>query len=246
MCGRYVVPDSATIERAWPIARTADARFDRRFNVAPESHVPVLRAGGGALALMRARWGFVPPWWKQPKPPVGCFVVRAEEAAAKQMWRDAYRHERCLIPADGWYEWSGVERVDPHRGQTRSSRQPHFVFHHDGAVCFAGVMSLWKLEGQLPLLTCAVLTRAATGSLAMLHRRMPVVLPEALYAAWLDPRLRQPDDIAAVIAHSMTEFSHYPVSSRLNDATHDDEELVRPVALPPSPSSEQGGRLSLR
>jgi putative SOS response-associated peptidase YedK len=244
MCGRYVVPDSATIEHAWPIARSADAPFDRRFNVAPGSHVPVLRAEGEALVLLHARWGFVPPWWKQPKPPAGCFVVRSEEAAAKQMWRDAYRHERCLIPADGWYEWSGVERVDPHRGEIRSSRQPHFVFHRDGAVCFAGVTSLWKLEGQSALVTCAVLTCAATGALAKLHPRMPVVLPEALYPAWLDPRLRQPDDIAEIIAHAMTVFSHYPVSSRLNDAAYDDEDLVRPAPPPASQSATGAGALS--
>lgn len=239
MCGRYVIPDSETIERAWRIARTGDAPFERRFNVTPGSLVPVLRAEGGSLALRRARWGFVPPWWKQPAPPAGCFVVRAEEAAAKQMWREAYLHQRCLIPADGWYEWSGVERVDPYRGETRSSRQPHFIFHRDGAVCFAGVMSLWKREGEMPLLTCAVLTRAATGPLAKLHRRMPVVLPEVLYAVWLDPRLRHPDDIAAVIADSITECSHYPVSDRLNDATLDDEELVRPINSTSSASHQQ-------
>jgi putative SOS response-associated peptidase YedK len=234
MCGRYVSPDAESIEEAWPIAaHIATQALRRRFNVLPGSMVPVLRGEGAraALVLIQARWGFIPPWWKQPKPPPDCFNARSEDAAAKPMWRAAYRSARCLIPADGWYEWSGVERIDPRTGTSESERRPHFIFRPQGPICFAGLMSLWKLEGRMPLITCAILTRPASASLRGIHPRMPVVLPEELYRDWLSPRLEHAQRIAELIAQSMSDFSHYPVSMQLNHATEDAEELVHPIGL---------------
>jgi putative SOS response-associated peptidase YedK len=210
---RYVSPDSTSIERAWPIGNRGASAFVRRFNVLPETRVPILRNDRGGLYLIEARWGFVPPWWKQPTPPRGCIDAKAEDAADKPMWRHAYRSERCLIPADGWYAWAGP-------------RQPHFIFRPEGPVCFAGLMSLWKLDGQLPLITCAILTRAASTALSHIHPRMPVVLPSALFADWLDPKVAEPDPL---IAQAIDEFSHYPVTPDLAEARHDEEALVLPL-----------------
>src|SRR6185503_7216989 len=100
VCDRYVSPNSGSIEQAWSLGRRGFDAFDRRFNVLPGTRVPVLRGERGGLVLMEARWGFIPRWWSQKRPPDNCYTARVEEAAAKPMWRDAYRTERCLVPAD--------------------------------------------------------------------------------------------------------------------------------------------------
>ena|SRR5688572_11482403 len=230
MCGRYVSPDTAAIERAWQIARSSGNPFLRRFNVAPTMSVPVLRGGSGALVLIEARWGFVPAWWKQPKPPSNCFNARSEEVAAKPMWRDAYSQARCLVPAEGWYEWSGADRIDTETGEVKSYRQPHFIFRPERRpLCFAGLMSLWKVDGQVPRITCAILTRAAGGALREIHERMPVVLPETSFAAWLDPALKAALDINRILESAEDGFAQHKVSPRLNSAKNDDEALIQAV-----------------
>jgi putative SOS response-associated peptidase YedK len=229
MCDRYVSPDSESIERAWSLARGALDAFARRFNVLPGTRVPVLRGERGGLFVMQARWGFIPRWWTQTKPPGNCHSARVEDAATKPMWRDSYRTERCLIPADGWYEWSGVERVDAKTGEVSSHRQPHFVFLPEGPVCFAGLMSLWKRDGQLPVINCAILTREAPAPLSGIHPRIPLVLPPAAFKDWLNPNLRSPGELDAVIASAVDQFSHYPVSPQLTVASHDDAEFVKPI-----------------
>ena len=231
MCDRYVSPSSESIEQAWTLGRRGCDAFDRRFNVLPGTRVPVLRGDRGNLFLMQARWGFIPRWWSQKKPPDNCYTARVEDAAAKPMWRDSYRTERCLIPADGWYEWSGVERVDAKTGEVRSLRQPHFVFRPEGPVCFGGLMSLWKLEGQLPVINCAILTREAPAPLREIHPRIPLVLPPAAFRSWLNPTLRSAGELAALIGGSVDQFSHYPVSPALTGASHDDVDFVKPMPL---------------
>lgn len=231
MCDRYVSPSSESIEQAWTLGRRGCDAFDRRFNVLPGTRVPVLRGDRGSLFLMQARWGFIPRWWSQKKPPDNCYTARVQDAAAKPMWRDSYRTERCLIPADGWYEWSGVERVDAKTGEVRSLRQPHFVFRPEGPVCFGGLMSLWKREGQLPVINCAILTREAPAPLREIHPRIPLVLPPAAFRSWLNPTLRSAGELAALIGGSLDQFSHYPVSPALTGASHDDVDFVKPMPL---------------
>lgn len=228
MCGRYVSPDTASIVRAWRVGRTTGNPFPRRFNVVPATDIPILRGDPrtGELILLAARWGFIPPWWTHAKPPNQCFNARSEEASSKPVWRLAYRESRCLIPAEGWYEWTGAERIDAKTGEIRSRRQPHFIFRGDREpFCFAGLMTLWKLPGQLPRITCAILTRAATPSVRDIHDRMPVVIAEADIGKWLDHGA----DAAALIERAESDFTHYPVSTRLNATVSDDAALLEPA-----------------
>ncbi len=233
MCGRFVSPDTASIERAWHIGRSNSNPFGRRYNVLPTTNIPVLRGGaaGEAPALTEARWGLIPHWWKQEKPPQYCFNARSEDAAGKPMWRHAYRHQRCLVPAVGWYEWQAVQKTDPRSGKTKTYKQPHFIYRRDhGLVCFAALASTYAAAGKDPVLTCALLTRDAAPSVAMIHDRMPVVLPEPLFQSWLDPGLQAAEDIAALVGQAQIEFAHHPVSTRLNTAKTDDPGLVEEVA----------------
>ncbi|MDA8110064.1 MAG: SOS response-associated peptidase [Betaproteobacteria bacterium] len=231
MCGRYVSPDRAAIERAWQIGRATSNPFRQRYNVLPTTLVPVLRAApGGGLALDEARWGLVPAWWKEAKPPQATFNARSEDAAGKPIWREPYRRARCLLPAVGWYEWQAVESVDEATGEIRRFRQPYFIYPADRRLaCFAGLLSARGAPGGAEQLSCALLTRAAAGRAAEIHDRMPVVLPEAAFGRWLAPEVVRPEDVAALIAAARADFEHYPVSTRLNAAKTDDAALIDPL-----------------
>jgi putative SOS response-associated peptidase YedK len=232
MCGRYVSPDTASIERAWHIGRSNSNPFLRHFNVAPTTTIPLVRGNPatGELELIEARWGFVPSWWKQPKPPQHSFNARSEEAAAKVMWRQPYKYSRCLIPAEGWYEWKAVERIDERTGEIRTAKQPHFIFRRDKKpLFFAGLMSVWVTGGDSAKVTCAILTRNAAPSVADIHDRMPVVLPERIFDLWLSPDINTANEVAQLIGSAESIFPHHPVSTRLNTAKNDDEKLLEPV-----------------
>jgi putative SOS response-associated peptidase YedK len=229
MCGRYVSPERAAIERAWQVGRGNSNPFGRRTNVLPTTVIPILRAdpGTGALELAEARWGLIPSWWKQAKPPAYSINARAEEAAAKPMWRHAWRHSRCLIPAEGWYEWQAAQRADPATGELRAYKQPHFIFRRDRRpVCFAALME----TSPAAELTCAILTRAASESVAGIHDRMPVVLPDELLVRWVRADVDKAEDVAGMVKLAQSNFAHYPVSTRLNSAKTDDPELLAPIA----------------
>jgi putative SOS response-associated peptidase YedK len=236
MCGRYVHPDLAAVERAWRIGRHNSDPFAARYNVAPTTMVPILRYGAqrDAVELSTARWSFVPHWWKQPKAPVMTINARAEEAASKPMWRDAYRSGRghCVLPALAWWEWQPRESVDALSGKLKQSKQPFCLMRADKApFCFAGLLSLWLPPDQGdPMLTCSILTRAASDALTPVHERMPVVLPNRLIGDWIDPALNSAAVSAELIAQAQTDFVYYPASTQVNNARAEGIELLQPLA----------------
>lgn len=168
MCGRFVDPNlrSAGLDTSW----LKIDPFPRRFNVTPTSSVYVMAAGQGLLA----RWGLIPTWhrgalkdWK-----AATINARIEEAADKPSFRGPWRHGRCLIPAGGYYEWTG----------DRTPKQPHFFASagNDDTLWFAGLLSEWQ-----DLLTCTIMTRAANDTVMPVHDRMPVILDIEEREAWL-------------------------------------------------------------
>lgn len=230
MCGRYVHPDQAAIERGWHIGRGQGNPFAARYNVAPTSLVPMLRwhAGVGGLELAQARWGFIPVWWKDARPPRNTINARTEEIHSKPMWRTAWRHARCLLPALGWYEWRAHEHADPATGEIAVRKQPCFIRPQDGGlIAFAGIWSPRTDEPGVGAGSCAILTRAGMGAAAQVHDRMPVVLDEAGARAWVDPAL---DDPAALVArHAREDFVFHPVSARVNQRGAEGEQLIEPM-----------------
>lgn len=232
MCGRYVHPDQAAIERGWHIGRSNGNPFEQRFNVAPTMLIPMLRwdAGSQAFELSGAAWGFIPVWWKEARPPRHTINARTEEIHSKPMWRSAYRQARCLLPALGWYEWQARERVDAGSGEIVPYKQPYFIRPADGGLmCFA---ALWSPRAPQPgsaTASCAILTRASVGAAATVHDRMPVVLDEAGMAAWNDPDLTDPD--AVINTHAREDFALTPVSTRVNQARAEGAQLIEPVTV---------------
>jgi putative SOS response-associated peptidase YedK len=233
MCGRYVSPEQAAIERAWRVGRASGHLPAGRFNVAPTDPVPLLSLEHGILTLGTARWGLIPHWWKQAKPPQLSFNARLEEAAGKPMWRDPMRFGRCLVPAAGWYEWRVIEQTDPQTGEIVQAKQPHYIRRQDGNLfCFAGLMSLRSVTGtaEQPL-TCALLTTAAAGPLAGVHDRMPVVLPDEVHDRWLDRTLKDPARASELARESQRPdaFIHFAVRKLVNSTRNDGPELIEPM-----------------
>jgi len=226
MCGRYAyVPDPA----GWasvaallgePVAAALKAT-KARYNIAPSATVPIVihDRGTGGPGVVEARWGFIPHWWKNAAPPTFSINARVEEAAAKPMWRDAWRFQRCLIPATHWYEWR----------QEQGMKVPHAITGGDGSrgFMFAGLWSRWVSPLGEERLSYAILTTAAAESIAHLHERMPVVLAPAAWRGWIDPALRDAQQVAALLQASTLElFSAWPVSKRVNSARNDDAGLL--------------------
>jgi len=235
MCGRFVSPEERALERAFELGRRDNPNpFARRYNVCPTDTIPFLRqpANASRPELALGRWGMVPHWWKEAKAPRTSFNARLEEAAEKPMWRDAFVRSRCLIPAEGWYEWQAVERVDPSTGEIQKAKQPYFIRRADAALfCFAGVASYWKdpKTGEA-LRSCAILTSSATGALAEIHDRAPVVLPESAYGAWLDRKLTDPAKAKALAEGALppSAFARWKVRLLVNDSKSDGPELIEP------------------
>jgi putative SOS response-associated peptidase YedK len=224
MCGRYATTRSAADLSALFEASDETGGLAADYNVAPTDPVPIVRAtrrqDGPVLSL--ARWGLVPSWAKDTKGAARMINARAETVATTRAYAPSFAARRCLVPADGWYEWVR---------QTPDRRQPYFMTPKSGAVlAFAGLWSSWG-EGDGRLLTCTVLTTAAVGDLALVHDRMPLLLPRQRWRDWLrgdDPRSLlappPPDELAALELR--------PVGAAVGDVRNDGPELVRQVTAP--------------
>lgn len=232
MCGRYVPPDEAAMERSWRIdRRNWPGWITPRFNAAPTTIVPILRrASDGAIELQGARWGLIPSWWKKETPPTLTFNARSEDAADKPTWRQSLRSMRCLMPARGWYEWNEQQTVRSASG--RLVKQPYFIScPASEVIAFAALWSVWRRPGAEPVLSCALLSKDAAPAIANIHQRMPVVLAPGQYAAWLDAGT-SPQAVAQLIAVAREDFAAYPVSPRIGDSRNDSADLLQEVEVP--------------
>ena len=198
-----------------------------RYNVAPGQRVAAVRLEQGARRLAMLRWGLLPAWARDPALAYRLINARAETAASKPSFRRAFRSRRCLIPADGFYEWQRAGGV----------RQPFLIGRTDARlVVFAGLWERWTvprglaLSGSLARLepgdaveTCTILTTAANAVVAPVHNRMPVILEPAAFAPWLagEPCALGPCDSALLAAR--------PVSTRVNSAANDDPGCIAPL-----------------
>jgi len=221
MCGRYVSPDEAAMERAWGFTQAPNP-FPAVYNAAPTMRLPVVRQAAGGPELCAMQWGLIPVWWSREKPPQSTINARVEDAAAKPMWRTAVKRTRCLVPSLGWYEWKKPEAA-------RRTKQPYFIHLADyEPFHFAGLWSSWTSKGGETVLSFAILTRDAAPGIAHIHDRMPVVLPHSAYEAWLDPAVTDGAAAATAAADAaLTDFAAYPVSTYVNSPRNQGEECAR-------------------
>lgn len=225
MCGRYAFSriDQALIDRL--ALDEEPPPLKKRWNLAPAQPVPVVRRDpdSGARALALLRWGLVPRWAKEEGPAGKTINARSETVADKPSFREAFARRRCLLPADGWYEWRAL-------GKGRS--QPWFLEPAASPVCFAGVWERWRPPDrpEAPLESCAILTCAATGEAAQVHERMPLVLPEAAWARWLEGTPLTPDERARRLAPWDTDgLRLWAVDERVGSVAVDDPGLLEPA-----------------
>ncbi|MFO1323788.1 MAG: SOS response-associated peptidase [Burkholderiales bacterium] len=220
MCGRYELhTHPAALALAFGLASPPHLR--PRYNIAPMQDVPIVRlAHTGERELAHVRWGLVPRWAKDPGIGSKMINARSETLAEKPSFRTALKKHRCLIPADGFYEWKVV---------AGTHKQPIHIGMKDGApFAFAGLTERWlSPEGQV-LDTCTIITTQANAMLAQMHDRMPVIVAPAAYDRWLDVAVT---DLADIFAPFPSEaMAWYPVSTRVNAVRNDDAGLIERVA----------------
>ncbi len=226
MCGRYTLatPDPGAIRDRFPIGETVEVR--RRFNVAPGDEVLAVttdRSGEPRGELLR--WGLVPAWSQSADTGLKLINARVETAPERPAFRRAFERYRCLIIADGFYEWRARE------GAGRSPKQPVHITRDDGGLfAFAGLWSIWHGAADQVLRTCTILTTAANPAIASLHDRMPVILDRDNERAWLDTSTPSPT-LAAILAGLPAERTALTeVALAVNDARYDGPECLAPAA----------------
>lgn len=233
MCGRYVSTRSpATLAVEFDaVDETEGAAPGSAYNIAPTT--PVLsvvtrhprdpHAGPDPNRTVRSirvmRWGLVPSWAKDSGIGSRLINARAESAASKPAFRDAVARRRCLLPADGWYEWR--------------RKQPFFITPTDGSgLAMAGLWSSWRPPGATtsPVVSCAVLTTQAVGPLAGIHDRMPLILPASAWRTWLDPDCADPGELLAPPSARLVQgLELRPVSTAVNNVRRHGPELLERV-----------------
>lgn len=226
VCGRFV-SSSKPDELAGYFAAevTPGAELAANWNVAPTSEVYVVHHDGRARRLDAFRWGLLPPWAKDRSVGARMINARAETLADKSAFRQAFARRRCIVPADGFYEWTKVA------GHKR--KQPWYIHRPDGEpYAFAGLWERWRPGPEEPwTLSCTIITGAANETMAALHDRMPIVLPPDRWASWLDPEVSDLEVLGALLVPTPAQLvSFHPVSIEVNTATNQGPQLVEPVA----------------
>lgn len=221
MCGRYSVSSPRET-----IAKYFDAKPEASlapsYNVAPTSDVYVVLEEGGVRHLDAFRWGLLPVWAKHIKQGARMINARAESLTDSNAFKRAFARRRCLLPADGFYEWRKLP--DGKR------KQPYFIRRKDGdPIALAGLWEEWRgpdRQGE-PVHTCTIITTTANETMASIHNRMPVILPPSAWDAWLDPTNDDIEALAKLLVPAPAELLvAHPVSTAVNNVRNDSAELI--------------------
>ncbi len=199
-----------------------------RFNIAPTQGVAVVRAGAEGRRLDMLRWGLIPAWVKDPKQAPTLVNARVDTLLEKPSFRGAFRSRRCLIPADGFYEWKTVN----------GKKQPMYFSMSDAApFALAGLWERWEGPDGTVIASCTTLTTEPNSVVSPIHDRMPVILPPEAFALWLDPGVTDTRMLLPLLGPYPAESMQvHPVSPRVNAATAEGPDCIVPVAEPaPAP-----------
>ena len=253
MCGRYVSTKTTgdLLDEFDAVDETEGAATETDYNVAPTTNVRIVidrvrrtsaQSGEPAEAapvrqLRVARWGLVPSWAKDITVGNRMFNARAESMTEKSAFTRPFAVRRCLIPADGWYEWQKIEGPDG-----KPAKQPFLMTPADGhSLGLAGLYEFWKPKGDDEadwLVSATILTVAAQGELSEIHDRMPLVLPRTAWARWLDPAQAGPTELLTPVDEIDQEgLELRPVSSRVNSVANNDADLL--ARTDPAPQAQE-------
>jgi putative SOS response-associated peptidase YedK len=210
MCGRFVLFNLGETFKS-------DHSFKPNYNIAPSQQVNVIIYHEGTITQDIYHWGLVPFWAKDKSIGNRMINARMETIAEKPSFRAAFKKRRCLIPANGFYEWKGKS----------GHKQPYYITTLSGEpFAFAGIWETWDKEDS-PYRSCAIITTAASKSIQEIHHRMPVILKPEYHERWLDPATK---DLQCILQDGMTrELKYHPVSTRVNKTGNSDPGYIEPI-----------------
>ena len=222
MCGRYTLstPVEKLAEEFGLVGQLPD--LQPSYNVAPTREVPAVVSGGEGRRMVMLRWGLIPSWADDPGIGSRMINARSETVAEKPSFRRAFKKSRCLMLADGFYEWR----------KENGGKQPYYVRMKSGQpFAFAGLWESWnKGEGD-EIHSCAIITTDANDLMREIHHRMPVIMPPEYYELWLEPAVREPERLLPLLEpYPAAEMEAYPVSRRVNSPSNDEPGCVERVA----------------
>lgn len=222
MCGRFTQRKTAgELAKAFKVEDVPETEV--RYNIAPTQNILSVHQTVDGREARLLRWGLIPSWAKDAAIGARLINARSETVTEKPSFREAFKHRRCLIPADGFYEWA---RRD---GQ----KQPYyFCLRDEQPFAFAGLWEKWKAEDGKTVESCTILTTEANEILRPVHDRMPVILHREEYDLWLDQDVRQQDLLKDMLRpYPSSEMSSHPVRTLVNSPRHQGAELIEPMEI---------------
>ncbi len=218
MCGRFIFTDPSKIKRLMPDADTDQLRieFASNYNIAPSQYIPaILNDGSNRVRLIR--WGLVPSWAKDISIGYRMINARTETLTEKPSFKRLIKERRCLIFAEGFYEWE----------KERKARKPYFIHMKDSsAFAFAGLWDIWEKEGNA-IVSGTIITTAANSLVSGIHERMPVILPPGSYGLWLGHD--RSDVMNCLKPYPAEEMEAYPVSPAVGSPAGNSPEFIKPI-----------------
>lgn len=246
MCGRYVAASTPDDLAAYFGAAMPETLLPPSYNVAPTSDVYAVVERPEGRVLEVVHWGFVPSWAKERKVGQRMINARAEGLADSRAFRSSFRARRCIVPADGFYEWQS----SPADRGAKPKKQPYYLHRADGEpLALAGLWSAWR-DPQAPadapwLVSATIITTAANERVAPLHDRMPAILPASCWSTWLDPANQDVEALARLLGPAPEELLVLdPVSTDVNSVRNQGPQLIEPITqpAPDDPPSRPGGQ----
>lgn len=220
MCGRYVLSTRPEVLAAH-FGLDAYCDYPPRWNIPPGTDIPVIRhSPEGKRVLNLLRWGLVPHWAKDASMGQRLNNARAETVAEKPAFRDAFRRRRCLVPADGFYEWKTVDK----------GKQPYYISLRSGEpMALGGLWQAWRAPDGTVLRTCAIVTTGCNALMASIHDRMPLIIAPDDWHTWLEDTAQAA--LALLSPYPVESMQAWPVHRRVSKASEDSPALIEP--LPP-------------
>jgi putative SOS response-associated peptidase YedK len=222
MCGRFTLSQPEAIAQAFGVEKVAD--LAAQYNIAPTQMIAAVlqNSPSSSRQFQQLRWGLIPSWAKDPSMGAKLINARAETVAEKPSFRSAFKRRRCLIVADGFYEWQHQEK----------KKQPFYIrLQHGKPFGFAGLWEQWKSPSGEEIDSCTIVTTEANELMRSLHDRMPVILNPQDYDLWLNPEVQDPEALQKLLRpYASSAMTAYPVSTLVNNPRHNSSECIKPIS----------------